>query len=528
MSTDPPLTRRELRAQREAAEAAAVSSRSNGSEPEAAVPERVERPQPKSAVSRRPRGPQTPEAKPPTQRRRFGAALAAVLLALVVLAGGGAAWSLVQGPRVSSVQVDPAAAIRTSGSRLVFTANQSLEAVDPSQVTVTPAAPFTVDGAGRMVGVRFTVPLDDATTYTVTVDGVSSKGGGPSTTLTTSFTTPEASLYLLQRDEQGDDVIVRTTLDGDAQTVYTAPVIDDFRATSEHLVISESTADSSKVIVTDPDGGDPQPLTLPGAGTVTDLQVSERGEYVGYLYTDPDPGADGAQINVLYTASLRDPSADPVPLAAKNPPSIAGWRFVPDSNLLTYVDFSGDMEVVDLDSADRSPTPFGTASTVDAVTRGTYIAFVERLDTPGAVLIDLTTGEQSSLVEPEDDLGTPGAALPVPGGGTVRQFVTLGDDLLPQSQSVAFVADDGADRTLFTTGQGSALMQMCVSPSGRYAAVLEAPDLASNFYGTSALQAMPQKVITHIIEIDSGDEVSTLDGFDLSWCAVGPWEGGTS
>ncbi|QTV80536.1 Ig-like domain-containing protein [Microbacterium sp. NIBRBAC000506063] len=99
-------------------------------------------------------------------------------MAVLALVGGAlAVISLTQGPRLSEVQVDPAEAIVLSGSRVILTANQPLEAIDAEQVTVTPEIPFTVDATGRNVGVRFTVPLDDATEYTVTVAGVSGIGG---------------------------------------------------------------------------------------------------------------------------------------------------------------------------------------------------------------------------------------------------------------------------------------------------------------------------------------------------------------
>ena len=49
----------------------------------------------------------------------------------------------------------------------------------PSQVTVTPETPFTVDTSGRSVGVRFGLPLYDDTEYTVAFDDVQGLGGGP-------------------------------------------------------------------------------------------------------------------------------------------------------------------------------------------------------------------------------------------------------------------------------------------------------------------------------------------------------------
>jgi len=84
-----------------------------------------------------------------------------VIAALAVVGLAGAAASVAQGPRVSSVQVDPAASVAASGSRLIVTTSQALDTVDPSQVTVTPDVPFTMDTSGRSVGVRFGLPLFD-------------------------------------------------------------------------------------------------------------------------------------------------------------------------------------------------------------------------------------------------------------------------------------------------------------------------------------------------------------------------------
>jgi hypothetical protein len=151
---------------------------------------------------------------------------------LAVIAAGLGVVSLLQGPRISQVQVDPSEAIQVSGSRVILTANQSLQAIDASQVTVDPDVPFTVDAAGRSVGIRFTVPLDDATDYTVTVAGVTGDGGGPASDLQTSFTTPASEVFLLNRSED-DDTIFSTDLTGEnAVPVFTHPRINDYRATA--------------------------------------------------------------------------------------------------------------------------------------------------------------------------------------------------------------------------------------------------------------------------------------------------------
>ncbi|MFL0410031.1 Ig-like domain-containing protein [Microbacterium paludicola] len=456
--------------------------------------------------------------------RRFALTLAGVLGALAVLAGAGGAASLAQGPRVSEVQVDPASAIEVSGSRVILTVNQALAEIDPAQVSVSPAAPFTVDAAGRSVGVRFTVPLDDDTDYTVRIDGARAVGGGPERTLETTFRTPPAEVMLLQRDPEGDDTIFRSTLDGEnAVPVYSAPVIEDFRATSTRLVVATAEDGVSALHVMNRDGSGVASIELPGEGIVQGLQVSHRGDLVGYTYSDPS-GAPNA--SVLFTSQLRDPSAMPTPIEVGGEAvSVDQWRFVPDSSALLLVDFDGELILTDPQS-DADPTLLGGAVTIDAIARGSYTAIVERVGS-GIGQLDLTTGEESALVEPDRDLGQLGRVTPVPEGaegraGTIRQFQRMDEAGHPAAQVLAHVAEDGTTRPLFEAESQDALLQACVSPSGRYVAALVAPDIVNNPYDVGGLP-MPRTLQTHIIEVDSGEQVSALAGFDISWCTTGPW-----
>ena len=130
--------------------------------------------------------------------------------------------SVAQGPRATSVQVDPAAAAAASGSRLIVTTSQSLAEVDASQVTVTPATPFTVDTSGRSVGVRFMLPLFDDTEYTVTFADVQGRRRRPRRRPSPRRSAPRRrELFLLQRTTSGD-TIFRTDLTGEeAVPVFT-------------------------------------------------------------------------------------------------------------------------------------------------------------------------------------------------------------------------------------------------------------------------------------------------------------------
>ncbi|MGF6822831.1 hypothetical protein M2317_001738 [Microbacterium sp. ZKA21] len=450
---------------------------------------------------------------------RFGILLGSVLGILALVGATLGVLSLTQGPRLVAEQIDPAQAIEVSGSRLILTTNQPLTAIDPEQVTVEPAVPFTVDAAGRSVGIRFTVPLDDETTYDVRIADVTSTGGGPSTDLATSFTTPPSEVFLLKRDAEGNDSIFRTDLTGEkAVPVYSADRIDDFRATTTQLVVAVEDEDGSSILVMNRDGSDPRELALPGDGFVTGVQVSDRGGLVGYTYSDRELTDTSGRASVLVTQPL-DGSGEPrVIEVADVEASIAEWEFVPDSAAVLFIDWQGALALEDL-SSDAGTQALGTAMSIMGVSRGTYTAIIERTD--GSVVeLNLADGSETPLPASDPDYGVATTIAPYP-GGTLRHIVTRDENGLPIGQSVIRVDDDGAATPLFEVPSTDTILQVCASPSGQYTAVAVAPDLANNPYD-DLLAPLPQTLHTHVLDTETGDEVVPVTGFDISWCPVGP------
>ena len=489
-------------------------------EPKDRVAEPVEAPHDGDGHRRRAQGP-TAESTParPRPSRRFVLTIAAVLGVLGLIGTGLGVVSLLQGPRITNVQADPRQAIESSGSRVILTANQSLTAIDAAQVTVEPAAPFTVDAAGRGIGIRFTVPLDDDTKYTIKVADVGGAGGGPTSTLTTSFTTPAANIFLLTRDVDGDDKIFRTDLTGEkAVPVFAAPEINDFRATSTKLVVAVGGDDGSTLLVMNRDGSDQRELPLPGTGYVGAIQVSERGGLVGYSYSDVELSDTEGRASVLVTQSLTGDDEPQVTEVAGVEASVFAWQFVPDSSAVLFIDFDGALSLLDR-STDAGVQSLGLAANIQGVSRGTYTAIIERLD--GAVVeLNLTDGSEVPLAASDPDYGVASTITPFP-GGTLRHVVSRDENGIPQGQAIIRVGDDGAAEPLVEVGATDSILQACASPSGQYAAVVIAPDLADNPYD-GMLLPLPQNMETHLIDLRTGDEIVALTGFDASWCQTAP------
>lgn len=459
--------------------------------------------------------------------RAFVVTFGVVVGLLVVLGLAGAAASVAQGPRVTDAYVDPAAAAAASGSRLIVTTTQSLAEIDASQVTITPATPFAVDTSGRSVGVRFTLPLWDDTEYTVTIDGVASLGGGPTATITESFRTPPAEVFLLQRGTNDGDLIYRTDLTGqNAVPVFRHPHIEDFRATGQHLVVSVRTDDDKAgLIVTDLGGEHAHELPLPvedgSDGYVSNLQSADRGERIGYTFSDAHLDADSGRESRLFTASLADPDADPVAIEIEGAdPRVAEWRFVPDTDSILLLSFDGSLMLTGSDAAAGAPTALGAAMTIEGIARGSSEAVVDRVDR--ASVIDLTDASEQQLVTPDVDLGGTSSVTPLPDGSTIRTAAVLDGDGMPTGRtSVARVGADGATTMLTEIGETDAVIQVCVSPSARYVALLLAPDAVSNAYDTYQLP-LPARPQTRILQVADGEPVVALNGAAISWCQVPP------
>jgi hypothetical protein len=350
--------------------------------------------------------------------------------------------------------------------------------------------------------------------------GIEGLGGGPSATFTETFRTPATNLFLLQRTTSGDTIYRSGLTGGDAVPVFRNDHIEDFRATSSHLVVSVVVDDVSELIVTDLDGGEERTLPLPGEGYVSNLQSADRGELIGYTFSDADLGAAGGIESALFTASLKESEADaePTPVAVTGADArVAEWRFVPDTDSILLLSFDGSLLLTG--ATGEGATALGAALAIEGIARGSSEAIVARFD--GMRVIDLSDAGETDLVAADEDLGLRGAITPVPGGGTVRVGAPTDASGIPVGTAVAAVAADGATDVLMELPSTDVVLHTCVSPSGRYAAITVAPDAVANPYDRYRLP-LPERLESHIVEIATGEEVAVLSGFDVSWCQVPP------
>src|SRR5690606_39118745 len=183
--------------------------------------------------------------------------------------------------------------------------------------------------------------------------------------------------------------------------------------------------------------------------------------------------------SVLVTQSLTEDDEPRIVEVGGAEASIAEWQFVPDSAAVLFIDFDGTLSLDDR-SGDAGAQPMGTAMRIQGISRGTYTAIVERVD--GTVVeLNLADGSETPLPASEPDYGPATTIDPYP-GGTLRHIVARDAAGLPTGQAIIRVDDDGTATPIVEVAGGNAILQACASPSGQYAAVAVAPDLAENDY----------------------------------------------
>jgi hypothetical protein len=451
-----------------------------------------------------------------SRRQPFLTVFIACVGALVLVAALGAGASIAQGPRVTAVLADPVAAAGTSGSRVIFTANQPLAPVTAGQITVDPAVPFTVDTAGRSVGLRFTEPLADGSRYTITIEGVTGLSGDSTSQFRTVVDTPPVAVYMLERSASGDDRIYRSGFDHIEQvTVFEHPRIEDFRQSPRGLVVSViNDRGDSELMIVPADGREAVEVKLSGVGRLSRLQLSDSGDRIAYTWTDPAIEGLPARDSVVYLSSVSSPEAPPSRLdLGSADPRVDDFRFVQGTRSLLLITRGKDLLLADPVTGGE-PTRLGKATLIDQVAGDRPVAFVRTEEGPAEV--DLRTGDRTAMLADHPEFGRPFAAEEIVGQGTLSTYLDI-DELGRLARQTVVLADrSGSERVLADVPVTDAVIQVCPAANGRFVAITIAPDIATNAVDDSVL-AMPRELMTRVITLET-DESIELAGFAISWC----------
>jgi hypothetical protein len=450
----------------------------------------------------------------------FQRAFLGALAVLVILVAGFAILSFAQGPKLSSAQVDTTAVVSEPDQSLRLAVNQSVSRVTTKQVSITPAASFTVSTTGQLISIQFVQPLKYATAYRVSVRGVASAVDSRSATLVYGFRTASPALYYLHRSgTSAPDQIIRTGIHSTATTVvYSAPRIQDFVVVDNALAVARISAQGLSSLAIVGAKGEVKPIRLPGEGSIDLLSSNRDTGVLGFTFTSAGPTPKRKYSNTLFTVN---PTGKGVATAVKGlggtPLSVLAWSFVPASSDLVAQNIDESIVLVDTTQA-NGVTPLGSYPelwTVSADAKSVVVA-----DDLGPLAVSLSTGTAKRLVASRFD-GTvsysgDAPAISVPGGWL--QVDPVYDETTGGFTS-HLVFDNGTKaRQLYQTPNPlGTIDNFSDSPNNQYVAIETTPDAPSSVADGYLVDGRSKSETSEFVDIASGALVKRVTGFDVSW-----------
>lgn len=468
-----------------------------------------------------------PEATP-TATRWFRRRLLGTIGALTVIATALGVAGFVQGPRLAEASIDVERVTRLADSRLVLALNQTVARVD-GELRVEPeaAAELSVDGDALVVDFAEPLPYDQE--FTVTVDGVVGEAQPTAVTVEHRFTTTDAPVYTLARrsTEGRPDVILRSTFGERAPEIaLEAPKLQAFAHAGNALVGVAVEDDGTNTLRVAGLGDETQTVALAEPGVVRSIGGSTTHPLIAFIHdgaTLPG-GVEPTYLETLFTLDVSGANAAPEPVLGLDgaPLRVMDWRFVPGTTSLVVQDVEGGVFVIDALGL-APPTPLGSTAELRGFVPGTRLLVVA--DPDRGRIIDLESGAELANDLPVAELpdqAFPGDVVQLDAAGRhVVSVLLLGGDGGEggelASESLLAMVDDAGTTVRYATGPESQLLGYCVSPNGLNAAI-ETVGLDATF---DAYPTDPSYVgrLTTVIDLASGDVLTTQPGGSSNWCA---------
>jgi len=468
------------------------------------------------------------------QGRTFRRTLAAMLTGLLVLCVGLVAANVLNGPRLTGADIDTTAVVTSANQRLVLGTNQQLAEIGRDQVSVSPASVVDVSTRNDSVVIVFTQPLAYATDYTVNVRDVRGQSVDRSSTLTVSFRTDEPPLYLLSRSPvrpgettKAPDRILRTTV-GSAETsvAFSAPYIQSFVPVGDEFVVVTLTDDlTNELLLVDPDGRAAE-LTLPGTGTVRDLQASPTSNTMGFRFSSPRGAAATPYDNTLFLLDLNRGTVDTVASLDGKPVQAIAWGFMANRAEIVAQLFDTTLLLIDPRAASGTrPIPIGQFPNLDAFAPdGERIAVS---DQTSQYILDLKAGTEAAIV-PRDVAGTSpytaelrflaGGAGPG-GAGYVQRLAEFDQTTGRVRQSIVLVSGNPASsREVYAPVlPNETIVGFAVSPNDQYLAIQTVPNSQTQVSDGYPVDPQATTATTVFVDISTGVITRSVVGIDATW-----------
>jgi hypothetical protein len=440
-------------------------------------------------------------------------AVVSILLVVMLLA---ITTTLAEGPRLRTLSVDEASAIRSPGATVSLRSDRALAPLEASSVRVTPETPFRLENTDLDVRIVFDYPLLASTTYRISVEGVAPRGLGSSSTWEARFTTPPEDFVFL-RAAGGDDELMLYSLDGtNPQVLYRAPGIIGFTRVGTVYAVLRSVQGETFIELVEPTSGAVDRIPDTPGITLVSLSRSAWGTSLVLTVDANIPGQPAAlrSLALLDTLGQRTPEivtgADGRPLGVLK---VAVSEV--SGNVLVWL---RDQTLIRFDPLTGIVVPLGVATELwgfDAI--GESAVYVDAM---GTVSKHLGTGEETRVL-----------AGGLEGFPVVHEFTVMAPNGVTYQRVIVPGVADGPPFGVVTVDPGSGAHTRIVgslqspqtvgtlglSPNGHYL-IVELND-ASSTTGFVGLDQVTQRQETRLVIVDlaAGVVFAEEPGYAFTW-----------
>jgi hypothetical protein len=457
--------------------------------------------------------------------RRYRRLSVIVVATLLVLSGLLGMANTMQGPRLASAEINGQGAISRAGQRLVLHANQPVAHVDPAQIVITPAVPFTTTTSGSDITVILDEMLRYDVEYSVTV-GAKSLYSGASSTLAYAFTTPDIPIYALIRDTGSDagdepDRIVRNSLSGaePSSDAFTAPRIQEYAVSGSLLaVVVLDDDDRTSLVMRDLSTGVDLDIYVPKEGAIRYLKSSGASGLFGFTVageTMPDGSTTPTTVFVYDPTTPNGRAREVTGFEGAEIPAVA-WAFVPGTTSAVIQDYEQQLYLVDT-TTDAAPSPLGRHAEVHGFIPGTAELVVSDLEV--STRIDLSAAKTTTFTPyvPEVDRSYyPGKRLILNDDNDYIQEYDVPDEQHQYSTSTLNFVDSSGTREIYRPASTTRIRNVCLSPNGTIAAVETFPETAQEDDYPNIPSSFP--MTTYFVDLTTLETTRSVNGWMPDWC----------
>ncbi|CAD6011204.1 Ig-like domain-containing protein [Agreia sp. COWG] len=463
-----------------------------------------------------------------TQRRElslFRRTSIVVVVVLAVTSGILGAANTLQGPRLSSAEINGQGAISRTGQRLILHTNQPVAHVAEDQISITPSVPFTTTTSGNDVIITLDDMLRYNADYTVSASMKSLYSGAPAT-LEYSFTTPDIDVYTLTRDPGGvagdePDRVVRSSLSGatPSEDVFTAGRIQEYAVSGSTLaMIVLDEQDRTSLVVRDLSTGIDTDVHVPRAGALRYLKSSGPSGLFGFTVAGMAQPDGSTSPTTLFVYDLATPNgvARQVTGAGGSQLSTVAWAFAPGTTSAVVQDYDQQLYLVDT-ITESVPSPLGDHAEVHGFIPGTVELVVSDLDQ--STVIDLQAAKSRTFIPRTAEVDRhyyPGKRLMIDHENSYIQEFDIPDENRQYSTSALYLIDSSGTREIYRPAPTTRIRNVCLSPNGKVAAVETMPESRQDDDYPNIPSYLP--MTTYFVDVATNQILLARGGWMPDWC----------